>query len=401
MAKLTLTDLANLTDETTAVAAINNNNSAIETALENTLSRDGSTPNTMGADLDMNSNQILNLTDATTDQEPVTLSQLNTAVAVSVMPSGTAEAPGLAFTADTDTGLYRIGEDILGIGVGSSGKIAVSTSAIYPVTDDGLALGITNTNEWSDLFLASGAVINWDNGDGTITHSSNVLAIEGVEIGIGTSTIKSTLTIIGNQTNGLISVANNQTDSNTKWGMYSLLHYTNSEEPFALVGGNSDGSNNNVYIGGALGEYNAATTIRLYTAANDTTVSGTLRSTLNSSGNWRWHNYGSGTITSDADGNLTSASDILLKKDIEDFDAGLETILKIQPIEFGWTKESGLDTVHRYVGFSAQNVERVLPEAVGVNGDGHKTLNDRGLMAALVNATKELETRMSKLEKVN
>lgn len=57
MSKLTLTDLANLQNETTAVNAINANNAAIETAMENTLSRDGTSPNTMGATLDMNSNR--------------------------------------------------------------------------------------------------------------------------------------------------------------------------------------------------------------------------------------------------------------------------------------------------------------------------------------------------------
>lgn len=58
--KLALTDLVSLTNEVSALAAINNNNAAIETALDNTLSRDGSAPNTMEADLDMNSNKILN-----------------------------------------------------------------------------------------------------------------------------------------------------------------------------------------------------------------------------------------------------------------------------------------------------------------------------------------------------
>jgi hypothetical protein len=77
MAKVTLNDLTNLSNEQSVVSIINANNTAIEVAMENTLSRDGSTPNTMSADLDMNSNQILNLPDATTDQEPVTLGQFN------------------------------------------------------------------------------------------------------------------------------------------------------------------------------------------------------------------------------------------------------------------------------------------------------------------------------------
>ncbi len=80
MSKVTLSDLTNLSNEQSVVATINANNAALETALEKTLSRDGTTPNIMSADLDMNSNQILNLPDATTDQEPVTLGQFNDAL---------------------------------------------------------------------------------------------------------------------------------------------------------------------------------------------------------------------------------------------------------------------------------------------------------------------------------
>jgi hypothetical protein len=36
---------------------------------------------------------------------------------------------------------------------------------------------------WSDLFLASGAVINFNNGDVTITHSANTLAFGGAASG--------------------------------------------------------------------------------------------------------------------------------------------------------------------------------------------------------------------------
>jgi hypothetical protein len=62
MAKITLSDLANITgQETSAIAAINANNSAIETAIENTLSRDGTSPNAMNADFDMNGNDIINV----------------------------------------------------------------------------------------------------------------------------------------------------------------------------------------------------------------------------------------------------------------------------------------------------------------------------------------------------
>lgn len=61
MAKLTLTDITDFRNQSVTATTINNNSTAIEAALENTLSRDGTTPNTMSADLDMNSNDILNV----------------------------------------------------------------------------------------------------------------------------------------------------------------------------------------------------------------------------------------------------------------------------------------------------------------------------------------------------
>lgn len=61
MSKLTLNNVGNLIDATTAATTINDNSAAIVAAMENTLSRDGTTPNQMGSDLDMNSNDILNV----------------------------------------------------------------------------------------------------------------------------------------------------------------------------------------------------------------------------------------------------------------------------------------------------------------------------------------------------
>lgn len=63
MAKLTLN---NLNSGFASTATLNANFDAIEAALENTLSRDGTTPNFMSADLDMNSYRILNCADILT-----------------------------------------------------------------------------------------------------------------------------------------------------------------------------------------------------------------------------------------------------------------------------------------------------------------------------------------------
>ena len=66
----TLTDLTSLTNSS-GVNAINSNWDAIQEAFSNTLSRDGSTPNSMSADLDLNGNALLNV--GTIDVENLTL----------------------------------------------------------------------------------------------------------------------------------------------------------------------------------------------------------------------------------------------------------------------------------------------------------------------------------------
>lgn len=59
MPKIILNPLGNF--NSAALTTLNNNFEAIEDAIENTLSRDGTTPNQMTADLDMNGNDILNI----------------------------------------------------------------------------------------------------------------------------------------------------------------------------------------------------------------------------------------------------------------------------------------------------------------------------------------------------
>lgn len=77
MSKLTLSDVSSiLGNPTSAASTINANATLIETALENTLSRDGTSPNEMNDDLDMNSNRILNLPQPVGVTEPLRLQDL-------------------------------------------------------------------------------------------------------------------------------------------------------------------------------------------------------------------------------------------------------------------------------------------------------------------------------------
>lgn len=73
MSKVVLNDIATLSS---VIAAMNSNSTAIEEAFENTLSRDGTSPNQMEADIDMNSNRIVNLLAPASATEPLRLQDL-------------------------------------------------------------------------------------------------------------------------------------------------------------------------------------------------------------------------------------------------------------------------------------------------------------------------------------
>ena len=75
-------------------------------------------------------------------------------------------------------GLYLPAANTLGFAINSAAEMSLTASALSPAVSDGLALG-TSALMWSDLFLASGAVLNFNNGDVTLTHASNLLTMAG------------------------------------------------------------------------------------------------------------------------------------------------------------------------------------------------------------------------------
>lgn len=82
MAKLTLADVSNIGGNPNSAAnVINNNSQLIEEALENTLSRNGSTPNQMLVDIDMDGNDLINVGNVDADDITIDGTSLATQVA--------------------------------------------------------------------------------------------------------------------------------------------------------------------------------------------------------------------------------------------------------------------------------------------------------------------------------
>lgn len=86
------------------------------------------------------------------------------------------------------------------------GVMQAQAGGLTPTVDDGTALGTTSLN-FSDLFLATGAVINYANGNVAITHTSGILTI-------GTGTLK--ITTPTNNTTSVVTVDGTQTITNKR-----------------------------------------------------------------------------------------------------------------------------------------------------------------------------------------
>jgi hypothetical protein len=127
---------------------------------------------------------------------------------------------------------------------------------------------------------------------------------------------------------------------------------------------------------------------------------GTSRMVLSTAGIVTMSAYGAGTATFDASGVISSVSDERAKKDIRRYRAGLAEIMKIKPITFRYNGRSGNETEHFYNGFSAQNIEYALgPTAVGMNDNGLKSVQERNIIAALVNAVQEQQKQIDELKR--
>ena len=84
----------------------------------------------------------------------------------------------LVLDLDADTSITADTDDTIHFKIAGSDEITMTATAFAPSTSDGQALG-TSSLMFSDLFLASGSVLNFNNGDVTLTHASNLLTLDG------------------------------------------------------------------------------------------------------------------------------------------------------------------------------------------------------------------------------
>lgn len=232
MAKLTLTNLDNLENQATAVAAINANNALIETALENTYSRNGDSPNTMTSDLDMNSRRILNLPAATLPNEPVRLAEVGDAIAVSsavaASAASAAASEAAATAAQTSAAASQTAASTSATNAAASATLALSAAGvnISGMTDHGVMVATGPSTGTSVSAMTDGQVLIGQSGTApsplTLTGDVTV-SLTGVTsiktsptlttpvLGVATATSINKMAVTAPATSSTLAVADGKT----------------------------------------------------------------------------------------------------------------------------------------------------------------------------------------------
>ncbi len=88
-----------------------------------------------------------------------------------------------------------------------------------------------------------------------------------------------------------------------------------------------------------------------------------------------------------------NSSDERLKDITGEYNRGLDAIMNLRPVTFFYKDSNprGLPTEEENIGFIAQEVRKVFPEAVSEGADGYLDFNMHPVNVALVNAVKELK----------
>jgi hypothetical protein len=311
-----------------------------------------------------------------------------------------------------DTGISRLGAASLAIGNGTAGD----SSGTLLATVYGIGTTVSSTSPDSGISRLGAASLAI--GNGTAGNVTGLLTLAQVLAGNGSIASPSyNTTHSGTPSNSGWSTAAGGAVVYWSIGGTGVFTFTNSSPGPSIRFGSTGAV---VWTGGAIDSAPNSGITQLGAASlaigNGTAgdFSGTLKcATVNATSSYQANGTAGVTQTAIAVGTLATMEGIVTTftgvsderlKNATMYAGGLAEILAINPIRFTYNelgqKFGGWDKEHVYVGFSAQNVQRAIPEAIqGYEGEEkYLSFDDRPVIAALVNAVKELTARIEELE---
>ncbi len=111
------------------------------------------------------------------------------------------------------------------------------------------------------------------------------------------------------------------------------------------------------------------------------------------------------TVNGNADkpggGSWAVFSDERLKTINGRFTRGLKAVMQLQPLRYEYRPDNalGINSGGEHIGFGAQAVQKIIPEAVTENGSGYLLVNNDPIMWAMLNAIKEQQKEIEQLKR--
>jgi len=100
-------------------------------------------------------------------------------------------------------------------------------------------------------------------------------------------------------------------------------------------------------------------------------------------------------------GSWQTLSDERLKNIKGQFRTGLNAVMQLRPLRYEYKKDNavGINSTREYIGFGAQAVQKVIPEAVTANANGYLMVNSDPILWSMVNAIQEQQKQIEGLKK--
>ena len=357
---------------------------------------------------------------------------------------GNAGAPSYIFEGDDDTGLFHPASNTIAFStfgnermrIKSDGNILVADTRRIQFYNTDQYIGAISTN---DLEVVAGDDINYRSNfsrffSGTTEHcrisglsnQNNWIANgTGGKLGIGLTNPTRTLTVLDRVN---IKASSTTGNANLLFGDsgddgIGQIKYDNSNNSMQFQVNNSIAatilSNGNIGIGytspgysleiassGSAGRarvyadgngaiYSANGDVQLWT--NNTAYAINFYSANKAAKILACTNAGSVTVTGDLVA-YGSPSDKRLKENIKPIESALDKVEKLQGVTFDWKESDSILDIKEDIGFIAQDVQEVIPELVRENEDGKLSMRHQGVIPILVEAIKEQQKQINKLE---
>jgi hypothetical protein len=99
-------------------------------------------------------------------------------------------------------------------------------------------------------------------------------------------------------------------------------------------------------------------------------------------------------------GSWQTFSDERLKNVKGTYSNGLKAVMQLQPIRYEYKHDNalGINSAGEHVGFGAQAVQKIIPEAVSSNANGYLMVNNDPIMWTMLNAIKEQQKQIEQLK---